>query len=66
MKIKTRYCSFKRDKNNLIIFPEKPFWLVGDDSLELFVDFFSGKIDEGVLLNEAISNYNYSPEEYQE
>ena len=66
MKIKTRYCPFKRDKNNLIIFPEKPFWLVGDDSLELFVDFFSGKIDEGVLLNEAISNYNYSPEEYQE
>lgn len=66
MKIKTRYCSFKRDKKNLIIFPEKPFWLVGDDSLELFVDFFSGKIDEDVLLNEAISNYNYSPEEYQE
>ena len=66
MKIKTRYCSFKRDKKNLIIFPEKPFWLVGDDSLELFVDFFSGKIDEGILLNEAISNYNYSPEEYQE
>ena len=43
MKIKTRYYSFKRDKKNLIIFPEKPFWLVGDDSLELFVDFLAAK-----------------------
>ena len=66
MKIKTRYCSFKRDKRNLIIFPEKPFWLVGDHSLELFVKFFSGEIDEDVLMNETISNYNYSLEEYQE
>ncbi|MBW9211998.1 MULTISPECIES: hypothetical protein [Terrabacteria group] len=59
MKIKTRYCLFKRDKKNLIIFPEKPFWLVDDDSLELFVKFFSDEIEESVLLNGAISNYTH-------
>ena len=59
MKINSRFYSEHRGDKNLIIFPEKPFWIVGDNSLETIIRFFSEDISEEELHRILIDEYKY-------
>lgn len=51
MKINNKYYSEHRGNRNLIIFPDKPFWIVGDNSLETIIKYFTEEISDNELFH---------------
>lgn len=35
----------KREGKNLVIFPDKPFWFIGDASIDFILDYFYRRIN---------------------
>lgn len=66
MKIHNRFYSEHRGDKNLIIFPDKPFWIVGDNSLETIIRYFSEEFSKEELYEKLISDYKYEIREIEE
>lgn len=58
-----KYYIEERENRTLVIFPDKPFWFIGDSSIQIVLDFFSGKISEDFLQKELQNQFNYSNNE---
>ena len=56
----------ERDEKILIIFPEKPFWLVGDFSIKVILEYFKGNIKKQQLHEELTKKYEYDFEEIEQ
>ena len=63
MKINNKYYSEHRGNRNLIIFPDKPFWIVGDNSLETIIKYFTEEISDNELFHVLTNDYGYDNEE---
>lgn len=64
--IKYKFSLYDRDDRTLVIFPEKPFWFVGDSSVRYFVMYYSGTIDSKQLHSILTEQYLYSTEDVEE
>ncbi|MBK1468356.1 radical SAM/SPASM domain-containing protein [Parvimonas parva] len=64
--LKYDYKYFIRDDKVLIIFPEKPFWFVGDLSILEVVKYFSKEIDYDLLKYRLKNKFNYLDVEEKE
>lgn len=63
--LKFDYYMEEREKKLLIIFPEKPFWLVGDISYKVILEYFKGNITYEQLQEELKESYGYDLEEQE-
>lgn len=57
---------FKRNQRVLCVFGDKPFWIVGDQSLTSIISFFQGTINYGDLKNRLEQVYSYTESEVAE
>lgn len=64
--LKYDYRYFVREQKLLVIFPEKPFWFVGDLSILEIVKYFSGEIDLETLKYVLENKFDYSVDEEKE
>lgn len=62
-KFQYNYKKIVRDKKNLYIFPDKPFWIVGDESLEVFIKVFSEELELNSISQILINDFSYNEEE---
>lgn len=66
MKINNRFYSEHRGDRNLIIFPDKPFWIVGDNSLETIIRYFAEELSDEDLKRILVNEYKYGMNEISE
>lgn len=63
MTLQYDYKIIERGCKTLFIFPDKPFWFVGDCSIKYFLECFDNKITMTELESVLLSNFEYEPTE---